>query len=224
MDRSPITTSQVLLTSSGEARGHSCLIHSTLPSALRVFLDLTRPALSTPFISHFPLVLGPLVPISSLQCPCCPPPRSLSHFFHFPFPTAVSNVLSFRPPFLKRPISTSPSSPFSQSSTTSSQTHPYFSLFLYLPPPNPSPPVSCSNHNSSYLFRLGSPDWPLWSLRPSLTPLLLGFSAFAQLPLPLPSFCSKPIILTSLPPSSYPLSSTQVKEGCRSGSPWKHLA
>jgi hypothetical protein len=140
----------------------------------------------------------------------------MSHSFN------VSNVLSSHPPVLKCLISTYPSIPPSQSSTISSQ--PYFSLFVYLPLPNPSQPVSRSNNNSSYIFRHGSPDWSLWPLRPSPLSLRLGFSAFAQLPLSPPSFRSKSIILTSLPPSSYPLSSTQVKEGCRSGSPWKHLA
>ena len=97
----------------------SCLIRPTLSSAsLRISLDLIHLALSALFMSRFPLVLGPLVPIFPLyKVPVAL--RSLPfQLFHFPFQLPLPKCLALQIPY---------------SSFTSTFTFTLFPNFLFLP-------------------------------------------------------------------------------------------
>ena len=187
--RSPIPTTLVLLTGSGEARAQSLPLTPCFQPWIS--LDLIYLALSPPFTSHFPLVLG--LPFSS---------RSTVH--RCPSP-------SF--PFLLHPLSL-PTACFSIQINTVS-VHPN-SLF---PHPHPFHPFS-SDSPPDLLFSYSIP-FPLLALKPGQvlgplrsSPASLHWPMARHLPvLTFPIRVFNSLILTSLHPPVYPLKQLKLKRG-----------
>ena len=176
-------------------------INSCVPLMLRALALFSFAPLSIVALSRLSLCHSTQFPFQTASF-SLPLPLRLSQM-SFSTPLPHPKHLPILPPFPPIPIPTS--------------------LFLLHPPTNPSPPCF------SFLITIPIP-FPGSGVRtdpcgPSALPPAPSsrhFSDFTQFAASLSnSFCSSSIILASLPPSSYPLSSTQVKEGGRSGSPLK---